>query len=345
MQIVRLMRWQSSALQDWMCFVMKSLVQLQKLLHSLLSAADLIHPRRSQFRRPHTQLVQRNASSWGASGGISKHPLAKPAWVHEQFFQIAQALPNAGCRSLASHFNQLHSAAGHTISKSWAYERLKRQRHALTLARQRASAAARSGAIGRVWGIDLAGLPLTNGETVPVWGILDRGSRAVLQLEPLERFNSLILLGKLIQAFGEYGKPKAIRTDNASVFKTWAFKAVLRVLGVNQQFTELHSPWQNGRIERLWRTMKEALGTEMKRLRSGARILEEQMRFASLEAMKDVLREFQTFYNFSRPHQALKGQTPAQMWNAQVKRRKERAQKSHTRARVHARRRESPPDP
>jgi putative transposase len=180
---------------------------------------------------------------------------------------------------------------------------------------------------------------------VTVWGVIDHGSRTILQLEPLQRFNSLILLGKLIQAFGEYGKPKAIRTDNASVFKTFVFRAVLKLLRVNQQFTELHSPWLNGRIERFWRTLKETLGTEMKRLRNGARILEEQMRFANLDAMREVLRDFHCFYNFSRPHQALKGQTPAQVWNAQVTRRKECSAKGHPRRRAHTHRREKPPDP
>jgi transposase InsO family protein len=68
--------------------------------------------------------------------------------------------------------------------------------------------------------------------------------------------------------------------------------------------------------------MKETLGTNIRRFRSGARILQEQMRFASLQAMQEVLREFQTFYNFSRPHQALKGQTPAQVWQAQTDERK-----------------------
>jgi transposase InsO family protein len=159
----------------------------------------------------------------------------------------------------------------------------------------------------------------------------------------LERFNSLILLGKLLIACGEYGIPKAIRSDNASVFKTVVFRAALKLLGVNQQFTELHSPWQNGRIERFWKTMKETLDTKMKRLRSGARILEEQMRFASAQTMKEILQDFQTFYNFSRPHQSLKGQTPAQVWGAQVRQRKERKTPSHTR--THASRRAKPPDP
>jgi putative transposase len=149
----------------------------------------------------------------------------------------------------------------------------------------------------------------------------------VLQLEPLERFNSLILLGKLIQAFGEYGIPKAVRSDNASVFRTLLFRAMLKLLGVEQQFTELHSPWQNGRIERFWRTMKEALGTNARSFTSGVRILEEQMRFSSIEGMKAegmkaVLQEFSSFYNFSRPHQSLKGQTPAQVWHMRIDERK-----------------------
>jgi hypothetical protein len=105
--------------------------------------------RQSIYRRPRMQLVQRKAGQWDTFRG-SNHPLAKPAWVHEQFFQIAQALPNAGCRTLASNFNQIHQTTGISVSKTWAYERLKRQRRALALARQRSSATARSGAIGAV---------------------------------------------------------------------------------------------------------------------------------------------------------------------------------------------------
>jgi putative transposase len=272
---------------------------------------------RGSYRGNGMQPVLRQAGGWAASGG-SRHPLTKPAWVHTAFFDLAQALPQAGCRTLASNFNHLHRSAGQSISKSWAYERLKARRHALALARQRSPSQGRSGAIGRVWGMDLTGLPLVSGESVPVWGVLDHGSRTVLQLEPLERFNSLILLGKLLIAFGEYGMPKAIRSDNASVFRTLLFRGMLRLLGVEQQFTELHSPWQNGRIERFWRTMKEALGTNTRSFTSGTRILEEQMRFASINAMREVLIEFRGFYNFSRPHQSLKGQTPAQLWQGQI---------------------------
>jgi putative transposase len=63
-------------------------------------------------------------------------------------------------------------------------------------------------------------------------------------------YNSLILLGKLLVTIGMLGQPHAIRSDNDAVFKTTLFKVILKLIGVRQQFTDLGSPWQNGRIER-----------------------------------------------------------------------------------------------
>lgn len=199
---------------------------------------------------------------------------------------------------------------------------MRRRGHALALARRRSAAKGRvepfPEPIQQLWGVDLTSLPLKSGESLPVWGIIDHASRAVLQLEPVARYNSLILLGKLLIAFGTFGTPKAIRSDNDAVFKTWMFRLMLHLLGVKQQFTALHSPWQNGRTERFWRTCKETLGVNPRRFREGLRILEEQLRFASIEAVSDVLKSFQDFYNFSRPHQSLRGQTPAQVWHRQI---------------------------
>jgi putative transposase len=134
----------------------------------------------------------------------------------------------------------------------------------------------------------------------------------------------LILLGKLFIAFGEYGLPKAVRCDNASVFRTVLFQWALKRLRVRQQIIERHCPWQNGRIERFWRTLKETLGTRPVRFRQGIRLLHEQMRFASIEAMQSVLSEFRDFYNHSRPHQSLGERTPAMVWSGQVAKRQER---------------------
>ena len=262
--------------------------------------------------------VRRKVTKWGHTSGGNRHPFAKPDWERAAIFDLHATLPQAGCRSLANQFNAIHADLGFSVSKTWVSELLRQRRHALASSRRRSVAVSRSEPIQRVWGIDLTGLPIKTGESLPVWGVIEHGSRAVLQLEPVMRFNSLILLGKLLIAFGTFGLPRAIRSDNDAVFKTWAFRLMLKVLGVKQQFTALHSPWQNGRIERFWRTMKEALGTQPKRFREGLRMIEEQMRFASAQAMQEVLRCFKDFYNFSRPHQLLDNQTPAQVWHIQI---------------------------
>jgi hypothetical protein len=41
-----------------------------------------------------------------------------------------------------------------------------------------------------------------------------------------------------------------------------------------------------------------------------------------LQQYWDLTHAFRDFYNFSRPHQALQGQMPAQIWGAQVNKRR-----------------------
>jgi putative transposase len=286
------------------------------------------------YTGPRMHAVRSLALGWGGSSGNSCHPLAKPGWVKAVVLQLAHDLPNAGCLTLSNSFNLTHASSGERISKTWVASLLKARETALALARRKSQRRRRftgfAEPIQRVWGVDLTGLPLTSGETVDVWGIVDHGSRTVLQLQPVARFNSLILLGKLLIAFGEFGLPKAIRSDNASVFRAVVFRAALKLLGVHQQFTQLHSPWQNGRIERFWRTLKEALGTKPIRFQQGVRVIQEQMRFGSVEAMQSVLGEFRDFYNHSRPHQSLNGRTPAMVWDGQVAKRRGKNEQATT---------------
>jgi putative transposase len=166
--------------------------------------------------------------------------------------------------------------------------------------------------------MDLTGLPLTDGHSIPVLGIIDHGSRAVLCLEPVAKYNSLILLGKLLIAMGTVGKPQAVRTDNDAVFKTALVQIVLKLVGVRQQFTDLGSPWQNGRIERFWRTLKTELQTKAVRSRHHGQSIQTRMKFASVQAMQHLLEAFRFSYNAYRPHQSLNGATPAMVWNGQV---------------------------
>lgn len=58
-----------------------------------------------------------------------------------------------------------------------------------------------------------------------------------------------------------------------------------------------HAPWQNGRIERLFGTLKPLL---------------KQLAMPNGAALQVALDEFKVFYNHARPHQNLQGLTPAE---------------------------------
>lgn len=132
-----------------------------------------------------------------------------------------------------------------------------------------------------------------------ILGLIDHGSRALLALAALPNKCSWTLLGHLFIAIGKYGKPQALRTDNESVFVSRVFRAVLMLAGIRHQRSDPGCPWQNGRIERLFLTLKQKL---------------DQMEVDSGAALNALLGEFRFFYNHVRPHQHLRGWTPAEVW-------------------------------
>ena len=238
----------------------------------------------------------------------------KPLWVRQCVLALAQQLPAAGYRTLAHTFNLQHKqhvdqvgyAAPVSVSKSFVAQLLRQHRYELqTQLRQRGPRVER---IQTTWGMDLTWLPLADGCNAPVLGLIDHGSRALLALEPVVVHNSLVLLGKLLVAIGTHGTPHAVRSDNDAVFKTPMFRAVLVMLRVQQQFTALGSPWQNGRIERFWRTLKTELRTTAAHSQHQGQLIQTRMKVSTVAAMRALLDAFKSSYNHDRPHQSLKGQ-------------------------------------
>ena len=120
-----------------------------------------------------------------------------------------------------------------------------------------------------------------------------------LTLEAVHSKSSWALLGKLVAAIKRYGKPRIIRSDNESIFTSRVFKLALSLLGIRHQTTDLHCPWQNGRVERFFGTLKTSL---------------DQLAVTSFDALNHALTEFRFFYNHVRSHQNLAGATPAEAW-------------------------------
>lgn len=224
----------------------------------------------------------------------------KPAWAIAEVLRFKAHMQKQGCGKVADAFNQKHGPTC-TVSKSLVSEVLKRNQYALwCLQREIKNKKPTPCAVNAVWAMDLTFQVDAQHQQQTVLGIIDHGSRALLCLQTLASKSSWMLLGQLCLAIGRYGKPKAVRTDNERVFTSGLFNLFFTMAGTKHQRTQLHSPWQNGRIERLFGTLKPLL---------------KQLVIPGQVALQMALDEFKLFYNHCRTHQNLDGLTPAQVWN------------------------------
>lgn len=82
------------------------------------------------------------------------------------------------------------------------------------------------------------------------------GSRLCVRFTTLINKRSWTLQGYLCLAIGQHGKPRSVRTDNEAIFNSFVFTTFLRLAGIRKQTTPVCAPWCNGRIERLFATIK-----------------------------------------------------------------------------------------
>ncbi len=279
---------------------------LIKLLALILLAAWLLvksrrrPPRRRRVRRPRNEPLNESTRRH------SNH--RKPEWVRKEVLRRKALGPGLSCRQLASGFNvEFQHSRQMTVGHSWVAVMVKT--HEDDIQQQRKAVKARKlrpGPKNRVWGLDLTEVATTAGP-VTVLGAIDHGTRACLALEALGSKATIQILRVLLDIIERFGKPTFVRTDNESVFNSRRFRACLIFLGIRQQLTQVASPWQNGRIERFFGTLKQ-------RWRARAPPP------ASWTELTVDLQRFRTWYNQVRPHQHLGGLPPAWLWDGKTKR-------------------------
>jgi putative transposase len=205
-------------------------------------------------------------------------------------------MPRAGCRAVAHTFNRLHP--GVSVGKTFVADLIaSHQLEIAQLRRQIRSAKPRTVAVNNTWAMDMTFFTDDHKTTHAAVGIIDHGSRLALRLQVLTRRSSWSLLGHLCLSIAQHGKPRKLRTDNEAVLNSWLFNTFLKIVGIQHQTTQKHAPWQNGRIERLFGTLKPLL---------------RQLIIPSGGALQSALDEFKDFYNHARPHQNLHGLTPTE---------------------------------
>ena len=216
--------------------------------------------------------------------------------------RLKALMADAGCRTIANTFNRrFEEDRQMTVSKTYANDVIRKHKYEIQILRKKIKNGKPKGVSGNlIWGVDLTGKTDTQGNLIHILGIVEHKSRQNLSLCTLSDKASITILRLLLDAVEIYGKPKFLRTDNESVFTSWLFRLSLWLMGIRHQLIEKSCPWQNGRIERFFGTLKEKL---------------DQWQVNGSEQLNGALAQFRFWYNHVRPHQNLNGRTPAEGWN------------------------------
>jgi transposase InsO family protein len=156
----------------------------------------------------------------------------------------------------------------------------------------------------KVWCGDFKGwFRSGDGTRIDPLTISDACSRYLLRSQAVEKTDTERVRAIFEAAFREYGLPWAIRTDNGPPFASTAVGGLSRLavwwirLGIVPERIEAGHPEQNGRHERMHRTLKLDLRPA-----------------EDWRAQQRELDRFRHDYNQVRPHEALGMQTPASVY-------------------------------
>ena len=226
---------------------------------------------------------------------------SKPQWAKNEVIRLKALMPHAGCRTIAHLFNRRwRDQRQMTVSKTYVADLCRKHQYRIYEARRKLKhRVPRPIPHNRVWGFDLLTKTDRQGQPHLALAILDHASRACLRLQRLTDKSSLTLFRELIEAVQRYGRPQFLRTDNEAVLVSRLFRVGLWFLGIRQQRIQPGCPWQNGRVERFIGTVKQELRQEM---------------LTSDTDLDHRLTGIRQWYNHDRPHDHLRGRTPAEVW-------------------------------
>ena len=195
----------------------------------------------------------------------------------------------------ASTIGDILTSAGLIVARS------RRPRHCATPTALRPAAAPND-----VWCIDYKGqFRLGDGSYCYPLTLTDQFSRFILCCEGMGAIADAAAREHCLEVFATYGLPTAIRSDNGIPFASRGLAGLTKLsvfwlrLGIELERTRPAHPQDNGRHERMHRTLKQETTRPAR-----ANLLQQQERF---DAFVDE-------FNQRRPHQALDMQPPAAVY-------------------------------
>jgi transposase InsO family protein len=242
--------------------------------------------------------------------GAQRHPNQTPAEIEQLVLELRQAHMRWGPRKLKRRLQDSEpgrrwpavSTIGEIVKRAGLVVARRKRRKTAPYSQPLAHADGPN----RVWCADFKGWFRTgDGERIDPLTISDAYSRYLLRCQAVGKTDTLRVQAIFEAAFREYGLPQAIRTDNGAPFASTALAGLSRLavwwmkLGIVPERIAAGHPEQNGRHERMHRTLKQEVATPP---------AEDRRR------QQRELDRFRQEYNQVRPHEALGMETPASVY-------------------------------
>ena len=251
---------------------------------------------------------------WDGLGDRSRsprsHPNETPRAIAEQLIAARQAHPTWGPKKVVAWLRGAEpdgswpapSTAGNILDRAGLVRRRKRRRRTTPWSEPFAAAQHPND----VWSIDFKGWFRTeNGVRIDPLTVQDAASRYLLVCNGLPQPNGPQVQRVLERAFREYGLPWTIRSDNGPPFASVGLGSLSALsvwwikLGIVPERIEPGHPEQNGRLERLHRTLKAETASPPR---------------TNPRRQQRAFDAFRHTYNEERPHEALGQQPPARRY-------------------------------
>ena len=244
-----------------------------------------------------------------------RHPNEVSAEVEAAVVSLRHRHPTWGPKKLRAWLLR-HEPTGRWPACSTMGDLLKR--HGLTVPRKRRHRTppqtqpfASCDGPNAVWCADYKGWFRTgDGHRCDPLTLSDAASRYVLRCQATASTGYEAVRGVCEAAFREYGLPGAIRTDNGSPFASRGLGGLSRLsiwwlkLGIVPERIDPGRPCQNGRHERMHRTLKAETATPPAR---------------TMRAQQGRFDRFRRVFNEDRPHEALSMATPSSAYARSVR--------------------------
>ena len=257
------------------------------------------------------------ARGWDGLGDLSRaphrHPNQMDQAVAQRLIAARQAHPTWGPKKLVAWLRDREpcpsmegwpapSTVGDLLDRAGLVRRRKRRRRTAPWSQPFVQAEQPND----LWCIDFKGWFRTGkGDRVNPLTVEDAASRYLLVCHGLRQPRGSQVRPVLERAFREYGLPWAIRSDNGPPFASVGLGGLSSLsvwwvkLGIVPERIQPGHPEQNGRLERLHRTLKAETASPPQ---------------PTWQRQQRAFQDFRSSYNEERPHEALGQQPPARQY-------------------------------